>query len=188
MKLNLLVFSTLLLIISATQLQLDPSYSFLSLSEDSLSSALSSLDSWIQWKNSYSRFDRHLHEIPNKLVPETEGYQEGIIMQSWWAMILVLIEILGLSGFLVLHFKEDDQEDQGIAKVPRDIRYTPGTLTLVSFVLFFTGGLTLLIADGSIRELTEKAVEITAESVMNTSKVVSEMKHDLVNMNMVAGI
>lgn len=188
MKLNLLVFSTLLMIISANQLQLDPSYSFLSLAEDSLSSSLSSLDSWISWKNSYSRFDRHLHEIPNKLVPETEDYLEGIIMQSWWAMILVLIEILGLSGFLMLHFKETNKENEEVAKFPRDIRWTPGTLTLVSFVLFFTGGLALLIADGSIREMTEKAVEITAESVMNTSKVVSEMKHDLVNMNMVGGM
>lgn len=188
MKLNLLVFSTLLLIISASQLQLDPSYSFLSLSQDSLPAGRSTLDSWIQWKNSYSRFDRLLHEIPNKLVPETEDYQEGIIMQSWWAMILVLIEILGLSGFLVIHFKETDKDSEEVPKFPRDIRWTPGTLTLVSFVLFFTGGLTLLIADGSIRELTEKAVEITAESVMNTSKVVSEMKHDLVNMNMVGGM
>jgi hypothetical protein len=144
------------------------------------------LNDWITWKNSIERHDMHFRKIPNKFTPETTSYHEGLIMQGLWALMLagfVLIKlVLMWFGFSYIEARRKAQKAKPVESLAA--RWSGEFLCLAGFMIFFTGGMMMLMGSDTVRNEMDQGVQITYEHSSLLTKLLDNMKDEFITTNM----
>ncbi|CAG9316806.1 unnamed protein product [Blepharisma stoltei] len=182
MKLTLLLLFKVVCIF-AIQNQLSPS--FLEKETSELSPSSQNLDSWISWKDQNSRFDAKFQPLPNVFTPESPNYSEGLIMQAWWAFLSSFIMLTALIVTIIFRLKLGYCGGKQLKneQFTKQLKWTPGTLSFISYLLFLIGGVTLLFASGQISNQANSAVKITNAHSEATYSTLSQIKEELIEIS-----
>lgn len=145
------------------------------------------LNDWINWKNSIERYDMHFRKLPHKFTPETNTYHEGLIMQGLWAIMLAFFVLLKLI-VMWLGFSYIDNRRKAQKAIPAEntaIRWSGEFLCLIAFLMFFTGGMMMLMGSDSVRNEMDEGVQITYEHSSLLNRLLTDMKDEFITTNMV---
>ena len=144
------------------------------------------LNDWITWKNSIERHDMHFRKIPNKLTPETATYHEGLIMQGLWAIMLAGFALIKLIlmwfGFSYIEARRKAQKAKPVESSVA--RWSGEFVCLAGFLMFFTGGMMMLMGSDTVRNEMDQGVQITYEHSSLLTKLLDHMKDEFITTNM----
>ena len=114
-------------------------------------------------KNVKPRYDLGFDKISSRFTPEDPSYYEGLITEGWWAVLLCLVSILTLFSILYSRFRYNYFGGKNLknTEFTTYVRWAPGFLLIMSFLLFFISGMSLLIESSKITAKVENLGEIT---------------------------
>lgn len=144
------------------------------------------IQAWTDWKNQGRRYDFHFNALPSRLMPEHEGYAEGLYMRGLGFYVLAVAYSVGLAVFLVLRLRFRVWGAQSVKNeyFTTSRRQAPGWLCVLGFFIFLSGGAVLLTGSHQAHITIQTGVKATVNTALLTSSVLLEMKQALVTTNM----
>lgn len=137
-------------------------------------------------KNLKPRFKMNLDKISNRFMPEDPDYYEGLLMEGWWALSLSIFSLILLGFVLYLRIRYGYFGGKKLknSEYTQFVRWTPGFLLTLSFLLFFVSGVSLLVESQNITDIANKLNFITKEFSMQTMQNTKYLNDNLINVNM----
>ena len=141
----------------------------------------------ISQKNQKPRYNYNFDSLPTRFSPESPDYYSGLLMESWLAIIFSILSLLSL--FLILYLRARFGYFGGKklknSEFTQFVRWTPGFLLSLSFLLFFLSATSLLIESQKITETSETLSSISSSFSINSTKIVKQTQNFLINFNMI---
>jgi hypothetical protein len=147
------------------------------------------IESWVDWKNGYKRYDRTFNELSNEFQPETDNYAEGLEMTGVWAIFVAVSASIVLIFIVILRLKCGYFGGR-VKKVEYFTTFTrmlPVVIAATGFCLFLTGSIIFLVASTKINESTNKALDITSDKSDLTHETLTKLRKELVTLDMEHG-
>jgi hypothetical protein len=141
----------------------------------------------ISEKNKKPRFNFNLEQIPSRFTPEDPDYFSGLLMESWFAVFLTILSFISLAVVVYLRMRYGYFGGKKLknSEFTQFVRWTPGFLLTLSFLLFFLSGASLLIESQKISESSERLFSISQDFSLKTSESFQFINDYLINFNMV---
>ena len=137
-------------------------------------------------KNAENRYNLKFDKISNRFSPEDPSYYEGLFIEGLWAIGLSILIILLLLGISYIKFRYGYFGGKKLknTEFTTYVRWTPGLIFSVSFILFFISGISLLIESSKI---TDKAENLEKLAVDNSRLLFNDIDNTyqyLISLNM----
>jgi hypothetical protein len=137
-------------------------------------------------KTTKTRHDFYFNTIPSRFSPDERSYYQGLIMEGWWGGLLSISTIILLVLVLYLRFQYGYFGGKKLKNTEYTIyvRWAPGLIFIVSFLLFFISGINLLIQSQKITNKSESLGKITIENTKTALNQISTTYDYLISINM----
>lgn len=137
-------------------------------------------------KNTKPRYDLELEEIPSRFAPEDPSYSQGLITEAWWAILLSLATSLTLFAILYTRFRYGYFGGKKLknTEFTAYVRWAPGFVLTLSFLLFFISSISLLLESSKITEKAESLGKNTLKHSQNMLTEIESTHQYLVSLNM----
>lgn len=137
-------------------------------------------------KNLKPRYKMNLEKTTNRFTPEDPEYYEGLLMEGWWALSFCIFSflILGIVLYLRLRYGHFGGKKLKNSEFTQCVRWTPGFLLTLSFLIFFVSGISLLVESQKITDIVSKLNAITKDFSIQTMQSSKYLHDNLINVNM----